>query len=230
MTRRYTQQQKEEILQQLDDNFGNVTLTAIQTGIPKRTIYDWKQQRKLLALKNGEPVPGQLPPKKNSVWRRQSAANPEQAETHDDGNPPNEYARIRERLMEHLDTLIETLTDDPDTAHLRISALSRLLDRVIKLEDLARTAGPQKVIFEYKYPDGTIHGKPMWETEAGRRRMYEVYNADFIERIYARRPEDWQKNSERDLQYIKERANMSRSHDQVDSERELPVNDSVADT
>lgn len=157
MSRRYTPQQKADILERLDDNFGNVTLTALQTGVPTRTLSEWKRQRKLRRLQRGEP----LLLKKSVRQQQQTAANPAPGDD-PPGDPPNDYARIRQRLMEHVDTLIETLTDDPDTAHLRIIALSRLLDRVIKLEALARPPAGETVIrWEFVY-DGAVHDAPPW--------------------------------------------------------------------
>ncbi len=162
MSRRYTPQEKADILERLDDNFGNVTLTALQTGVPARTLYEWKRQRKLRRLQRGEP----LLHKKNVPPQQQTAADPDPSGDDPPDDPPNEYARIRQRLMEHVDTLIETLTDDPDTAHLRIVALSRLLDRVIKLEALARPPAEETVIrWEFVYPDGAVHAVPPWGQE-----------------------------------------------------------------
>lgn len=162
VSRRYSDEEKELILQTLDDNYGNVTLTALQTDIPIRTLQDWKRHRKLLALKHGNALPRVLPRKKNEA-RQQQQQQTTDNDT-DEAEEENEYAYIRKRLMEHINNLLETLTDDPDTAHLRINALSRLLDRVIKLEQLVNDDPTcEKVIrIEYKDPDGSIHSTPMW--------------------------------------------------------------------
>lgn len=154
MPRKYTDQQKIDALQHLADNYGNVTLTAIQTGIPERTLRDWKRRRKFETLKD-------LPPIKETRRRQQTAAN-DDPDQNTENESEGEYTRIRQRLMQHIDTLLETLTDDPDTAHLRIIALTRLLDRVIKLESLTRTESNAPIRIEYKYPDGTLHNVPPW--------------------------------------------------------------------
>lgn len=152
MSRRYTTEQKESAMQCLDDNYGNVTITALQTGVPKRTLQEWKRQRKLQAIQRGEPL------------LREKNHAPQQQQTTDDADTPQaEYARIRQRLMSHIHTLTETLTDDPDTAHLRASALSRLIDRVIKLEALIKSTGPVECRITFEYPDGTIHDIPPWQ-------------------------------------------------------------------
>lgn len=148
MARRYTPEQKAEILQILDDNFGNVQLTAAFIGMPERTLRDWKNRRKRQHIREFVD----LPPEKNNRRRRQEDMEEE----------IHEYTHLRERLMDHINNLMETLTDDPDLAHLRVIALTRLLDRVIKLEALTAKEGEQVIRLEYKYPDGTIHDKPPW--------------------------------------------------------------------
>ncbi len=156
MPKRYTDQQREDTLQHLDDNYGNVTLTALQTNIPARTIYQWKRERKL-RRQQAEPP---LLHKKSDALPQKSAANTD----HIEDEPQGEYTRLRTRLMQHIDTIVETLTDDPDTAHIRAMALTRLLDRVIKLEALTRTEQPEQVLrVEYLYPDGSIHDIPPWQ-------------------------------------------------------------------
>ena len=176
MARRYTDEEKEEILARLDDNFGNVTLTALQMNIPTRTLQHWKRMRKLEAFKRGEPAPGNsllLRKKSDAPQQKQQQVGAQRAVSDTEQTPSKgeedyktqvtkEYTHIRERLMEHINNLIETLTDDPDTAHLRITALSRLLDRVIKLEALVGKETDQVIRIEYKYPDGSIHDKPPW--------------------------------------------------------------------
>lgn len=152
MSRRYTQDEKAAYLAHLDDNYGNVTLTAIQTGIPSRTLYNWKRERKLRRLQSEPP----LLHKKSAVPPPQTATNPDDTEA--------EYTRIRAEMMTHIDNLMSSLTDDPDTAHLRIIALTRLLDRVIKLEALTKreNIGEKVIRVEYQYPDGSIHDVPPW--------------------------------------------------------------------
>ena len=159
MSRRYTDEQKAEALQHLDDNYGNVTLTALQTGIPIRTLRDWKRYRKLEILKD-------LPPEKVARRRQQEIEPEEQADIEEEDSAAA-YSRIRAHLMQHINTLLETLTDDPDTANLRVIALTRLLDRVIKLEALVQSTSDQVVRIEYQYPDGTIHNVPPWESDWG---------------------------------------------------------------
>lgn len=150
MSHRYTDQQKADILTQLSANFGNVALTARQAGIPSRTLYAWKREQQ-----REHPTDAALLHSKTSAPQHYTAANPDHLES--------PYDRIRARLMCHIDHLLDTLTDDPDTAHLRIMALSRLLDRVIKLEALTRANPDDAVIrIEYVHPDGSISDTAPW--------------------------------------------------------------------
>lgn len=125
MSRRYTDDEKTQALERLEANLGNITLTAIQTNIPVRTLRDWKRENAALVAANTLPdadSPSDLLPPSEILRRRRRETG--------------EYTRIREILMDHLFDLTETLLDDPATAHQRMTALSRLLDRVIKLESL----------------------------------------------------------------------------------------------
>jgi transposase-like protein len=127
MSRRYTPEEKAAALQHLNDNYGNITLTAMQTSIPVRTLHHWRRERKLqllanISTDNEDEALESLLHKKVDVQQQQEV-----------------YTRLHQTLLEHLFNLTETLLDDPDTAHLRITALARLLDRVIKLEDLAKS-------------------------------------------------------------------------------------------
>lgn len=71
------------------------------------------------------------------------------------------YTTLRHKLTHHIELLADTLADDPETIHIRAMALSRLLDRVIKLEDYAVSEEPRHLIIEYAY-DGGLHPHPPW--------------------------------------------------------------------
>ena len=159
MARRYTEEDKQHALQTLDDNFGDVTLTALQTDIPRRTLQDWKRMRKLKQKQTGE----HLPPKKDDAQQQQYRAN------HQDKEHKQVYTEIRDRLLDHIYALVDVLIDDPEIMHARVMSLIRLLDRVIKLEALSDNEQVEhRVIIEYKHPDGTLHKNPHWfESENG---------------------------------------------------------------
>jgi transposase-like protein len=127
MSRRYTEEEKLKALEHLNANAGNVTRTAAQTSIPARTLREWKREYEALVAADGLSHTPDFPSEgaaaaENLRRRRQQEG---------------EYTHIRQMLMDHLFDLTESLMDNPDTAHLRINALSRLLDRVIQLEKLS---------------------------------------------------------------------------------------------
>ncbi len=156
MSRRYTHQEKTLALQRLDDNFGNVSLTAIQTNISKRTLQEWRNERRVMAFQSGQPDPETLLREKNIAQQQQQ--NPDPLSYKEE----NEYAFIRNRLLQHIHAMLENLVDEPDSAHLRVMALTRLLDRVIKLETQVQFHRHEQVIrFEYSY-DNAIHSVPPW--------------------------------------------------------------------
>lgn len=153
MSQRYSEQEKNAALNRLDENFGNVPITAQQTGIPTRTLYHWKRQHYRSDFKNTDDPPANLLHKKNPVPPPQTATN----------LPFNQYAYIYERLINHANHLIDTLMDDPATTHLRISALSRLLDRIIKFAPLVHAHDPAPTInIVYTHPDGSLQDSPPW--------------------------------------------------------------------
>ncbi len=104
------------------------------------------------------------------IWQQlfdQSEFPPEIDPSDDDPDPiEKEYTHIRQRLMSHVEHLIDTLTDDPLTSHLHITALTRLLDRVIKLESLVRREIPDNNMIEIRYIDtlGQTSYRPPWAT------------------------------------------------------------------
>lgn len=153
---RYTQDEKNEVLACLDFNQGDVQLASQLMGVPERTIYAWKRERKL----QRQAVSAAVQQEKKASPQQYTAANPQL----DLNTPEAMYTHIRNRLVSHINTLLDHLMDDPDTAHLRIMALSRLLDRVIKLEAYAASeVREHTVTIEYQYADGTIHDVPPWQ-------------------------------------------------------------------
>jgi transposase-like protein len=159
---RYTREQRWEVLDILEANYGNVTLTAQQTGVPIRTLYAWKREHRRVAQQTGSKL----------QHTKNFPLLPENAAVHDDPPPAQpqteaeraaEYTALRASLMRHINTLTATMIDDPDTAHLRAMALTRLLDRVIKLETLAAAQPMERTIrIEYEY-GGAVHAVPPWQ-------------------------------------------------------------------
>lgn len=143
---RYTTEQKNHAITCLKQNEGDLTLTSIQTGIPRRTLYDWKRQlnqpESPSTQKNFDPPP---PPHAKAGQQQKI----------------DEIKALRDRLMQRLKDLAYSMDDDPQIT----IAISRLLDRLIKLDQyIAQLAPPEKVIrVEYQYVDGTVHNMPPWE-------------------------------------------------------------------
>lgn len=135
MSRRYTAEEKKQILDILDENLGNIVLTALQTSIPARTLYTWRQELQ------------QKPELPQSEIAAVSRENPELPQSNLLPPPPQEgeYTRIRRLLMHHILRLTNNLSEDPDTVNIRAIALTRLLDRAIKLEALTRIEHPPTV-------------------------------------------------------------------------------------
>ena len=153
LSRRYTPEEKSAALQRLDDNFGDVAVTSIQTGVPTRTLREWKRQRHLEAFQTG-----QLPPQnQRRQQRQQQIIDPTNNDDDDDDDEGNKYRRLRKELMQHIFDLSATLMDDPQTAYLRAVTLSRLIDRVIRLEAIIpQTDKERRIIVEYRQPDGSL--------------------------------------------------------------------------
>lgn len=73
---------------------------------------------------------------------------------------------LRELLMSHVFEIAASLNQNDELVNTRAIAVSRLLDRVMKLDtQIAQIVpdGPQVFRVEYKYPDGTIHDIPIWK-------------------------------------------------------------------
>ncbi len=123
MTRQsYTPEHKAAALLVLERNHNNFARTSHETGIPQRTLRDWRRI---------SPVD---PPPQTAIRRRQS----EQPKF----SSHNEALRhLRERVMDEALRLMETLEFDTEylEPHQRATTLNRLLEQVIRLEQYLRT-------------------------------------------------------------------------------------------
>jgi hypothetical protein len=178
--KRYTENEKQHALLRLKQNYGDVPLTSLQTRFPERTLYDWKrklrlqtnldrnlQQKKITAAAATAANPdNQLP------------AQPDTAPPPDSPEPPHEYLRFRANLVQHIDTLLQTLSDDPDLAHRRAIALTRLLDKVITLESLVKERQPITIRYEFRQYDGSLKPTPPFQ-------VHDHLPVDFTRNLYA---------------------------------------------
>jgi transposase-like protein len=149
---KYTDEQKEDARRRLTATRGDVRLVSLQTRIPERTLFRWKRswQQNPLPLPTDDPF---------GIPREQFIQSLDAQ--YQDG----EYTELREELMRHIKKLSQTLSDNPDLAYRRAIALTRLLDKVFKLEALTRIEKPQPFIIKYEY-DGRLHNEPPWKNEA----------------------------------------------------------------
>jgi transposase-like protein len=147
MPKHYTPQQKTEALA-LVESTGSVTLASLQTGIPERTLYHWRRQQQLrdgvLQKKNS------LPPQKNTPLTQEQVTA--------------ELRQLRDQIMSHIFAITATLSEDDGHVNHRAIALTRLLDRVMKLNTqvIHLEPGQQTIRIEYLYPDGSVHARPAW--------------------------------------------------------------------
>jgi hypothetical protein len=137
MSRTYTPEEKDAALQRLDANRGQVLRTSLQTGIPERTLQRWK------ALRNLQP---QQPPPLFVDSRRQPPPEPgvcPEVTLHQPGGeaakePDSDYNSLRQHLVREALTIAASLSQGVHNAPLnqRAIALSRLVDRIVKLDTL----------------------------------------------------------------------------------------------
>ena len=79
-----------------------------------------------------------------------------------------EFRNLRDLLMQLTKELAANLKPDDPDINQRTLALTRLLDRLQRLEELIPPASHGDIIrFEYVY-DGMVHNKPPWQERARR--------------------------------------------------------------
>jgi hypothetical protein len=133
MSRRYTQEEKDQVLNRLAANTGDVPLTSAQTGIPVRTLHAWRRASPQLHAVQQQQQPVQLAPSDDEALRQ-----------------------LRQQLVGEASNLIASLEEvlDESSLNQRVSALGQLIDRIVKLAVLLPPAQTEQVIrFEYADPD-----------------------------------------------------------------------------
>ena len=146
MKTQYSAAQKAAIMTLLERNGGNVTLTAQQTGIPYRTIYDW--QREML------PLLQQYAPQ----------SIPKAVETPTFENDLDALAFIRQNILGELSRLSASLQYESgfSTPYQRALVLSQLMDKLLKLDVHLKPYTPheqQKIRIEFVDEQGNVHDK-----------------------------------------------------------------------
>lgn len=129
MPRHYTPQRKADALQQLDSLYGDIALTAERTGIPERTLRDWRRERERSSPPSPPPFSAPPPP-------------PNEPPEFEDDLEAVTY--IREQIMNELLNVSANISDTfAQTApHKRLRVLSDLLDRLMKLDEILKPYQP----------------------------------------------------------------------------------------
>ena len=149
MPRRYTAQEREDALRSLDLYQGSIPIASLRTGIPERTLRDWRRRREA-----SDPVDHHNP--------EEAPLSPEEKSS---AVAIRELRDLRKLLMTHIFTLTTALSQDDDRVQHRSIAVSRLLDRVMKLDrEIAQidANGPLVIRVVRTNPDGTVHDVPSW--------------------------------------------------------------------
>jgi hypothetical protein len=166
MPRHYTDVEKRLVLDRLIANHGDVARTAAETGVSDRAIYTWRTEPKFADLIS--PLLPHLP-----------------HISHDDtlNSPPSLAGEgpgvgvLSEEITERLTTLREEMLDAADTLsrsiisaieeaplNQRVTALSQLIDRIIKL---ATQLPNEEIEYVYEYEvEHHVEKKKDFETEA----------------------------------------------------------------
>jgi hypothetical protein len=144
MVRRYTPEEKDHALELLIANNGDLSLTSAETGIPVRTLENWRRAGVL-------PPPVTAPPPPPMPDDRLEALED-----------------IQQQMLREARNLAYSLREAVADAPLsqRVAALAQLLDRIIKLN--TQLPGPTKeTVFRIEYidPEGHAHSTPPIPTE-----------------------------------------------------------------
>ena len=168
---------------------GNVPLVHQLTGFPARTIHNWRAQWDDDYELYTDALARSLLARANAKAAVQSAVTPVTAgdtASAQDADALAQYTQLRHKLMNHAMTLADNLLLSDAYINQRVQALSRLLDRILVLDDMLPDKQPEKTIrFEYYY-DNAVQERPPWKgasTEEG----YMRYAEDYLKQM----KEDW---------------------------------------
>jgi hypothetical protein len=129
MPRHYTAFQKGDALQLLDSLYGDIALTSERTGIPERTLRDWRRERERSSPPSPPPFSAPPPP-------------PNEVPDFEDQLDALNY--IREQVMNELLNISANIGDTfaQTPPHKRLRVLSDLLDRLMKLDEIVKPYEP----------------------------------------------------------------------------------------
>ena len=191
--RTYTTAEKK--LRRLLIHNGNVPIVHHLTGFPRRTIHNWRTQWDDDYELYTDALAQSLLARANAKATIQSALTPTTATDTASAQGLDtlaQYTLLRDKLMNHAMTLADNLLLGDTLLNQRVQALSRLLDRILVLDDILPDKQPEQTIrFEYYY-DNAVQEHPPWKgasTEEGFKQYAENYlkqmkeNWDNMERM-----------------------------------------------
>ena len=207
----YTPEEKKIVRRLLLIHEGNVSVVHHLTGFPLRTIRRWRGQwdddydlfTNALAETFSPAAKANHTAQQPAIaFAARDSALAEPAES------LTEYAQLRQKLMEHTNTLTDGLLRGDGMVHQRVQAISRLLDRILTLDEILPTQQSQQQpqsempnMARYIF-DGGIHKNPPWhdtDTLEGARRRNERYlrglNESFDQQLSREFPEEYEEES-----------------------------------
>jgi hypothetical protein len=169
MSKRYTPEEKNAALAALDENDGVVSIASLVTGIPSRTLQAWKgecQPREQLLLLHKHKNAAQQQRQQQQTFSLPDDQEFEEAMREQAAAADSIIDEVLDELLKDVQVLSKRIRHNFDQAPpvSQIMALTRLLDRVIKLDARKPRLEPERRLnlIRYQYPDGTIHKVPPW--------------------------------------------------------------------
>lgn len=195
MPRAYTMEKKNEVFRILAENKGHVMRTSMQTRVPASTIWYWLQRKRLKmeqeAKEQKERCEGEgLQQKEKNVLQQQQ----QQIELDDDYEVNQTYVELkslRKRLMQHISDLTDRLDHADENINHRAIAITRLLDRLMKLDAQLEKMSPDNYVIyrvQYQYPDQSLHDMPIWANTEWLTENREEYDSHFPNNNRGSRP------------------------------------------
>ena len=200
---KYTDEEKQGTRRLLIIHGGDVGVVHQLTGIPKRTLYNWRSEWGDHYDLYFEAMAQKIITYANAKNRPLTPSSPMQTDVPELAQPPDSFAQftqLRQILMDHVMSLAENLMLGDAYVNHRVIALSRLIDRIVQLDNILPDANPEKVVrIEYVY-DGSVHNTPPWAVDPekglfGFKSRYNSVNSDVEsvnpdDPIFAYNPDD----------------------------------------
>lgn len=166
--RTYTNDEKQTARRLLIIHGGDTGIVHGLTGIPRRTLYDWRAEWNDDYDAYFEAFAQKIRTRADAADRTailREALESDESDPADPGESFAQFAQLRQILMQHLMTLSTDLLVGDGHINQRTIAITRLLDRVLQLDQVLPDRNPQQVIrFEF-ISDGKITDQPPWLLE-----------------------------------------------------------------